>query len=43
VTADTTQLWALIARRADASPDGLLTVDEHDRVLTFGTYRDQPR
>src|SRR6188768_2907050 len=34
-------LWGLIEARADATPDGLLAVDELDRVVTFGEYRDQ--
>ena len=33
------QLWALVVARADATPDALLVVDEHDRVLTFGDLR----
>jgi len=34
-------LWGLIEARADVSPDGLLAVDELDRELTFGEYRDR--
>jgi len=34
-------LWGLIEARADMTPDGVLAVDELDRVLTFGEYRDR--
>ena len=34
-------LWGLIEARAEATPDGLLAVDELDRTLTFGEYRDR--
>jgi acyl-CoA synthetase (AMP-forming)/AMP-acid ligase II len=33
-------LWALIEERAAATPDGLMLVDENERVMTFGEYRD---
>jgi len=36
-------LWGLIEARADATPDALLAVDELDRVLTFGEYRERCR
>ena len=32
-------LWELIENRADATPDAVAAVDEHDRTLTFGEYR----
>ena len=32
--------WGLIEARAAATPDALLGVDEHDRRMTFGEYRD---
>ncbi|MGH8982896.1 MAG: AMP-binding protein [Acidimicrobiia bacterium] len=32
-------LWELIERRAAATPDALLGIDEDDRALTFGEYR----
>ena len=35
------QLWAMIEARAALSPDKVLVVDDHDRTLTFGEYRDQ--
>ena len=35
------QLWALIEARAALSPDKVLVVDDRDRTLTFGDYRDQ--
>src|SRR5438067_2022078 len=35
------QLWALIEARAARSPDQLLVVDDRDRTLTFGEYRNQ--
>ena len=38
---DQPQLWALIEARAALSPDEVLVVDDHDRTLTFGEYRDQ--
>ena len=30
--------WDLVARAATARPEGVLAVDEHDRVLTFADY-----
>src|SRR5947209_5797100 len=32
-------LWALIERRADATPDAMMVVDESGRRLSFGDYR----
>ena len=32
-------LWELVEARADASPDDLFAIDEHDRRLTFATAR----
>jgi acyl-CoA synthetase (AMP-forming)/AMP-acid ligase II len=34
-------LWGLIEARADTTPDAVLAVDELDRTLTFGEYRDR--
>jgi cyclohexanecarboxylate-CoA ligase len=34
-------LWELVERRAEATPDALMAVDELGRELTFGAYRDQ--
>jgi len=33
-------LWELVERRADMSPDHPMLVDETDRALTFGAFRD---
>ncbi|HKA13501.1 MAG TPA: AMP-binding protein [Myxococcota bacterium] len=33
-------LWELVEARAAATPDALFAVDERDRRLTFGDYRD---
>jgi len=33
-------LWALIEARAEAMPDGLFAVDERERRIHFGHYRD---
>jgi acyl-CoA synthetase (AMP-forming)/AMP-acid ligase II len=35
------RLWDLIEARAARSPDIVLVVDDHDRTLTFGEYRDR--
>ena len=32
-------LWALVEQQAADRPDGMLAVDEQDRVLTFGEFR----
>jgi cyclohexanecarboxylate-CoA ligase len=32
-------LWDLVERRAEASPDALCAVDEHDREVAFGEYK----
>ena len=37
---DAASLWDLIERRAAATPDALLGIDEDDRALAFGEYRD---
>ncbi|HEX6311719.1 MAG TPA: AMP-binding protein [Acidimicrobiia bacterium] len=37
---DAAGLWELIERRAAATPEALLGVDEDDRTLSFGEYRD---
>ena len=34
------QLWALIESRAAQTPDRVLVVDDNDRQVTFGEYRD---
>ncbi|HEV2309849.1 MAG TPA: AMP-binding protein, partial [Acidimicrobiia bacterium] len=34
-------LWELIERRAELSPDHPMLIDEADRTLTFGAYRDR--
>ena len=34
-------MWELIERRASATPDAILSVDENGRSITFGAYRDQ--
>jgi len=33
-------LWAMISARADATPEGLFAVDERDRSLRYGEYRE---
>ena len=35
------RLWTLVEARAAQSPDDVLVVDDRDRTLTFGDYRDQ--
>ncbi len=37
---DARSLWELIERRADETPDAPCAVDEDQRTLTFGEYRD---
>jgi cyclohexanecarboxylate-CoA ligase len=32
-------LWELIDNRADATPDAVAAIDEHDRTMTFAEYR----
>ena len=39
--ADTTTLWELVERRADATPDALLLIDESGRTLTCAQFRDR--
>jgi acyl-CoA synthetase (AMP-forming)/AMP-acid ligase II len=36
---DATQIWDLVCRRADATPDTPLVVDQDRRRMTFGQYR----
>ncbi len=36
---DAASLWDLVERRATATPDALLGIDEDDRALSFGEYR----
>ena len=38
---DATTMWELVDRRAAATPDGLMLVDEAGRQLTFGQFRDR--
>ena len=38
---DVGSMWELVERRADASPDRLMLVDEWDRRMTFGEFRDR--
>lgn len=33
--------WELIERRADADPDRVMLIDESDRTVTFGAFRDR--
>lgn len=37
---DARNLWELIERRAEATPDATLAVDEDERTMTFAQYRD---
>jgi acyl-CoA synthetase (AMP-forming)/AMP-acid ligase II len=39
--ADARTFWELLSRRADATPDAPMLIDEHDRRLTFGDFRDR--
>ena len=34
-------MWELISRRADLDPEATMLIDEHDRMLTFGEFRDR--
>jgi cyclohexanecarboxylate-CoA ligase len=36
---DASTLWELLDRRADASPDRPMLIDERDHVMTFGEFR----
>ena len=38
---DTATLWDLVVARAEATPDALMLVDDGDRRLTFGEFRDR--
>ena len=38
---DAPTFWELVARRAAMSPDALMFVDERDRRITFGEFRDR--
>ena len=38
---DVGSLWELVARRAAASPDRPMLIDENDRSLTFGQFADR--
>jgi acyl-CoA synthetase (AMP-forming)/AMP-acid ligase II len=38
---DATSIWQLVSRRAAATPDAPLVVNEYDEVLSFGRFRDQ--
>ena len=33
-------LWELTTKRAEATPDAVMTVDEADRAITYGEFRD---
>ncbi|MCE7885485.1 MAG: cyclohexanecarboxylate-CoA ligase, partial [Actinobacteria bacterium ATB1] len=33
-------LWELVEKRADTTPDAVFLVDEEEREMTFGEYRD---
>ncbi len=37
---DARSLWELVERRAEATPDALLAVDEDERTMTFAEFRD---
>jgi len=39
--ADTTTLWELVERRAEATPDALLLIDESGNSLTCSAFRDR--
>jgi acyl-CoA synthetase (AMP-forming)/AMP-acid ligase II len=39
--ADRLPLWDLIERRVARTPDAVMAVDERDRAITFGEYRDR--
>ena len=39
IRADT--IWALVERRAEGSPDRTMLIDEQDRTVTFGGFRDR--
>ena len=38
---DAATMWELVERRADATPDRTMLIDEADRTLTFGAFRDR--
>jgi len=38
---EASSLWSLIAKRAEATPDALVMVDERDREVSFASLRDQ--
>src|SRR5690554_5189761 len=38
---DARSIWELVERRAAVDPDRLMLVDERDRTLTFGEFRDR--
>ena len=38
---DVGSMWELVARRAAASPDRPMLIDENDRRITFGQFRDR--
>ncbi|MBA3652955.1 MAG: AMP-binding protein [Actinobacteria bacterium] len=40
MTVSAMTLWELIERRGGQSPDGLMLVDENERIMTFADYRD---
>lgn len=38
---DVSSIWELVERRADATPDWPMLIDERDRKLTFGSFREE--
>jgi len=38
---EASSLWSLIVKRAEATPDALVMVDERDREVSFASLRDQ--
>ncbi len=38
---EASSLWSLIAKRAEATPDALVMVDERDREVSFASLRDE--
>jgi acyl-CoA synthetase (AMP-forming)/AMP-acid ligase II len=38
---DATTMWELVTRRAEADPDHIALIDEHDQHVTFGALRDR--
>ena len=38
---DSETFWELVSRRADLTPDEVLFVDQDDRRITFGEFRER--